>query len=102
VNSLSFVIPSYLPSILLLVALIVAGVVAYRLWSEMTEDLEPASHSEVLEELEQAYAEGEMDEAEFRRIRQLLGPGKSLQGARPADGQSKGHRDLDEPAIPES
>ncbi|WP_422926673.1 hypothetical protein [Singulisphaera sp. PoT] len=70
---LSFATPTLLPSIILLGALITAGIVSYRLWAEMTEDLEPASQSEILEELEQAYADGEIDETEFLRVRKLLG-----------------------------
>ncbi len=83
---LSFQIPSYLPAILLVAALIVAGVVSYRLWAEMTEEIEPASNAELLAELEQAYAEGGMDEVEFHRVRELLDPTKTLR---------KGKLDLD-------
>lgn len=63
---------SYLPAVLLLVAVVVAVVMAFRMWSEMQEDYSPASDLEVLSEMEQAHAAGEMDEAEFRRVREVL------------------------------
>ncbi|MHC5538615.1 hypothetical protein ACYOEI_10365 [Singulisphaera rosea] len=63
---------AYLPAVLLLVAVIVAVVMAYRMWDEMREDYSPATDLEVLSEIEQAHAAGEMDEAEFRRVREIL------------------------------
>jgi hypothetical protein len=52
-----------------LVALVVAGILAYRVWSEVNEDLEPASPEELLATFDQARAEGELDEEEYNRVR---------------------------------
>ncbi len=65
---------SYLLPLALLAAALVAGVVmAYRLWHEMNEDIEPASKGDLMAEIEQAYREGEIDEAEMQRIRERMG-----------------------------
>jgi hypothetical protein len=60
---------------LLGVALAVGLVWAYRLWQETNEDDEPVTDQDVLVDLERAYYAGEIDEAEFRRVREVLGGG---------------------------
>lgn len=62
----------YLGLAALIGAMIWAGIVAYSSWVEANEDLEPASPAEVLEALEQAHAEGELDEEELARARSLI------------------------------
>lgn len=62
----------YLALALLSCAIIVGIVVATRLWREIHEDEEPATNEEILDEFRQAYAQGEIDEAEFRRLTALL------------------------------
>jgi hypothetical protein len=61
-----------LPTVLLLGALAVALVMAYRLWEEMNEKDEPATDQDVFNDLERAHAEGEIDDAEFLRICKLM------------------------------
>jgi hypothetical protein len=53
-----------------LVALVITGVLAYRVWSEVNEDIQPASPEELLATFEQARSEGELDEEEYNRVRQ--------------------------------
>lgn len=62
----------YLAFALLSCAIIVGIVVATRLWREIHEDEAPATNEEILEEFRQAFAQGEIDEAEFRRLTALL------------------------------
>lgn len=62
----------YLGLAALIGAMIWAGIVAYSSWVEANEDLDPASPAEVLEAVERAYAEGELDEEEFARARKLI------------------------------
>jgi hypothetical protein len=63
---------SYLPFILLTVALLIGVPLAFRVWRDLHADDEPAPASELFSDLERAYAEGKMTEAEFRRIREKL------------------------------
>ncbi|AGA27960.1 hypothetical protein [Singulisphaera acidiphila] len=64
--------PWYIPLALLLTALLVGLIKAYRLWQDMYEDDEPASDRERLSELEEAHFAGELDADELRRVRELL------------------------------
>jgi hypothetical protein len=63
---------SYLPSILLIVSILVGVPLAYRLWRETHGDDDLPRGADMLSDFEQAYAAGKMDEAEFRRIRDLV------------------------------
>jgi len=65
--------PWLLPLILFLVALFVGLIKVRNLWEEVHEDDDPVSDHERLKELEEAYAAGELETAEFERIRLLLG-----------------------------
>ena len=51
------------------VALVFAGVLAYRVYREVNEDVEPATPEELLASFEQARSEGELDEEEYQRVR---------------------------------
>jgi len=77
--------PSGLGIGLFVLAMLVGIPLAYRLWRETHQDDERASESEMFSDFEQAYAAGQMDEAEFRRLRDLMiGGGRRNQGgARP-------------------
>jgi hypothetical protein len=55
--------------VVVVAALIVAGIMAYRVYGEVNEDVDPASPEEVLAAFEQARAEGELDEEEYERVR---------------------------------
>lgn len=55
--------------VIVVAALIVAGVLAYRVYSEVNEDVAPASPDELLAAFEKARFEGELDEEEFERVR---------------------------------
>ena len=55
-----------------LVALAVAGVMAYCVWHEVNEEIEPATPEELLASFEQARAEGELDDDEYARVRSEL------------------------------
>ncbi|QEH33650.1 hypothetical protein OJF2_21540 [Aquisphaera giovannonii] len=59
--------------VLLVAALIYGLIVAKRAWEEAHEDLEPASLDELLEDLDEAHAAGELDEGEFARVKEALG-----------------------------
>ncbi len=87
----------YLPLILLSLALGAGLIWARRVWDETHEDDEPASEQERLIEFERAYAAGEIDEAELRRLRDLLDPAGTLRAGK---SQSKLKRLADFPAPP--
>ena len=55
--------------VVVVAALIVAGILAYRVYGEVNEDVDPASPEELLAAFEQARAEGELDEEEYERVR---------------------------------
>jgi hypothetical protein len=63
---------SYLPVILLALAIVVGIPIAYRSWREAHEEDDPVTDDDVLAGIEEAYAAGELDEAEFRRARALI------------------------------
>lgn len=56
----------------LVVAMIWAGVLAYRSWQEAHEEIDPATPEELLDAFRQAWMEGELDEQEFNRVRKQL------------------------------
>jgi hypothetical protein len=65
-----------------LAALLVVGVVAfvwaYRVWSEINEQEDPATAEELMEAFEEARAAGELDEEEYARVRERIRqPGSS-------------------------
>jgi hypothetical protein len=74
---------SYLPLLLLVVSILVGVPMAYRLWRETHGEDEPIRGADLLSDFEQAYAAGKMDEAEFRRIRDLVIGGKGEFGGKP-------------------
>ncbi|HMF37932.1 MAG TPA: hypothetical protein VKF17_14900, partial [Isosphaeraceae bacterium] len=55
-----------------LVALAIAGVIAYRVWHEVNEEIEPATPEELLACFEQARSEGELDDDEYARVRREI------------------------------
>ena len=68
----SFNPPWYVPLALLLLALMVGLIRVRSLWEEIHEEEDPATERERLNELERAYAAGELDAEEFRKVRDLL------------------------------
>jgi hypothetical protein len=58
--------------IVVLLALAVAGVMAYRVWHEVNEEIEPATPAELLATFEQARADGELDDEEYNRVRREI------------------------------
>jgi len=58
--------------IVVLVALAIAGVMAYRVWHEVNEEIEPATPEELLASFEQARSEGELDDDEYARVRREI------------------------------
>ena len=62
----------YVGLAMLSILAIILAVHAYRVWQEIHEVEEPDSPSDLLESFEQAHAEGELNEKELERVRQLL------------------------------
>jgi hypothetical protein len=58
--------------ILLALAMVIGIPIAYRSWREAHEEDDPVTDDDVLAGIEEAYAAGELDEAEFRRARALI------------------------------
>jgi hypothetical protein len=58
--------------IVVLVALAIAGVTAYRVWREINEEIEPATPEELLASFEQARSAGELDDDEYARVRREI------------------------------
>lgn len=70
-----FTLTAYVPLVLLIVGMAIGVPLAYRAWREAHEEGEIVTPADVLSDLEEAYVDGEIDEVEFRRIRELvLGP----------------------------
>ncbi len=55
-----------------LTALAIAGIVAYRVWHEVNEEIEPATPEELLASFEQARSEGALDDDEYARVRRQI------------------------------
>lgn len=58
--------------VLVVLSLVVTSILAYRVWREMHEDIEPATVDELLEPFDGARAAGELDEVEYARLRQQI------------------------------
>ncbi len=58
--------------VVVLVALAIASVMAYRVWHEVNEEIEPATPEELLASFEQARSEGELDDDEYARVRRQI------------------------------
>jgi hypothetical protein len=97
---------TYLPIVLLILAIMIGVPVAYRLWREAhEEDEEPASDAERLSQLEKAYYLGQMSAEEFHRVREsLAGPKTSPPPVRNPVGPDRGTEPPsppDRPGIPD-
>ncbi len=73
--------------VVVLAALALTGVVAYRAWHEAHEEIEPASAEELLATFEQARAAGELDEEEYARVRRELLKSANGELGAPSPGQ---------------
>jgi len=58
--------------VLVVLSLVVTSILAYRVWGEMHEDIEPATSDELLAPFEGARAAGEIDDEEYARLRQQI------------------------------
>ncbi|HKM55139.1 MAG TPA: hypothetical protein VJY33_17145 [Isosphaeraceae bacterium] len=58
--------------VLVVISLVVTSILAYRVWGEMHEDIEPATNDELLAPFEGARAAGEIDDEEYARLRQQI------------------------------
>lgn len=58
--------------VVVLLALAIAAVLAYRVWHEVNEEIEPATPEELLASFDQARSDGELDEEEYVRVRHEL------------------------------
>src|SRR3954452_17992926 len=83
VGNLNVKLPPYWPSLLVVAAVAVALLMAYRLWRELHEDDEPASTYARLSEFEEAHAAGELDEDELRGVREALRRSRLPAGEQP-------------------
>lgn len=59
----------YIGLVVVVGALVFAAILAYRVYGEVNEDVEPASPEEIMAAFEQARFEGEIDEDEYQRVR---------------------------------
>jgi hypothetical protein len=62
----------YLGLALLVGAMIVAAIVAYRLWFDLNDIEDPDQPEDLLEAFKDARAAGELDDKEFERVRRRL------------------------------
>lgn len=58
--------------VVVLVALGIAGVMAYKVWHEVNEEIEPATPEELLASFEQARSAGDLDDDEYARVRREI------------------------------
>jgi hypothetical protein len=68
---------TYFPLALLAVLLTVFLIKAVRLWQEIHEVDEPVTPGDLLASFEQAHAAGELNDDEFRKVREQLAGGPS-------------------------
>jgi uncharacterized membrane protein len=61
--------------VMLVLVFAAVGLWAYRFWSDVREESTPASEAEILSAFEQARAEGELDDEEYRRIQSAIRDG---------------------------
>jgi len=66
--------------VILVVGFFIGAALALRARREAREGVEITSEAEMLSEFQRARDAGEMDEAEFRRVRDLLISGRSTKG----------------------
>jgi uncharacterized membrane protein len=67
----------------ILVAGLIAFIWAYRVWSEVNEEEDPATPDELMEAFEEARAAGELDDEEYARVRERLRQSGSSPPPRP-------------------
>jgi hypothetical protein len=72
----------YVPLGLLTVLLVALLINAVRVWGEIHDVEEPDSPSDLLASFEQAHAKGELDDAEFARVREQLRSSSSVEMSR--------------------
>jgi len=95
----------YLGFGLLAVAIVIGVTAAYRIWHEtQEEDEEPVTNDELLAEFQAAHAAGEMDDAEFQRVRALLSgaPGGSVPPLRAGPRPPGTHESAQQPSTAEA
>jgi hypothetical protein len=85
---------SYLPLMLLILAMVIGIPIAYRAWREAHEEDEPVTDDDVLSDIERAYFAGEINEAEYRRVCELMG--------RPMRPEARASRPLPDRPAPQS
>jgi FtsZ-interacting cell division protein ZipA len=72
ISTWEFLARRYLPIILLAIVLVALLIKAHRLWQEIHEVDEVVTTDELLDSLEQAHADGELDDEEIERVRMRL------------------------------
>lgn len=78
--------PTVIGGVVLVVALVIAVIVAWKNWEEAHEEVKSESPEEILSSLEDAHAAGEIDDQEMDRVRaRLAGPGLGERGKNPED-----------------
>jgi hypothetical protein len=66
-------VTTYVPLGVLTVLLVASLIKAVRVWEEIHDVEEPDTPTDLLASFEQAHAVGELDDAEFARVREQLG-----------------------------
>jgi len=84
----------YLGLVLLVIVLVFAIIKVRRVWEEIHEESSPDRPEELVRSFEEAYRAGELDEAEFARVKAMIenGQGASASLPRPGTGESQGGR----------
>ncbi len=91
----------YYPAILILVLGSIVGMAfALRARREAREGVNLTSEADMLSEFQRAHDAGEMDEAEFRRVRDLLIAGRNSRGGEQRDARPKSGFEEHSPAFP--
>jgi hypothetical protein len=88
----SVVKPSILGGIVLAIALVIGIRLVLRLRRDWYDEDDAPRSSDMLSDFEQAYAEGKMNEAEFRRIRDLVLGGKGQAATKSATKRRAGEQ----------